>query len=264
MRRMVIAAAIVATLASSGCSGDVSAPNVRPPGEEKSGKIKALETAAGVVQRNTPAEQLKIYLAGLHVMKNSPHHQMDAHHFCRQVNQDLAQCAIFDGNGVEANLIGIEYIISEKLFMSLPGQEKKYWHPHNYEILSGQLVAPWIPDAAELSLMKDKMNSYGKTWHVWNTGHHGVKGDPLPYGPPELAWSFNRDPEALPGLLEQYAKEMKIDLAEKRKQRRDLVQLARPQEGVDALQNAFPRAGHYPPGVIPKGAPDGPAKAKGP
>ena len=44
---------------------------------------------------------------------------------------------------------GVEYIISEKLFETLPSEEKKYWHPHNGEILSGQLVAPGIPKMAE-------------------------------------------------------------------------------------------------------------------
>jgi uncharacterized protein DUF1264 len=48
---------------------------------------------------------------------------------------------LFDGNGRDANLIGIEYIISGRLFGTLPESEKPYWHPHNYEILSGQLAA---------------------------------------------------------------------------------------------------------------------------
>uniref|UniRef100_C6E7D0 DUF1264 domain-containing protein n=1 Tax=Geobacter sp. (strain M21) TaxID=443144 RepID=C6E7D0_GEOSM len=242
--------ALAMVLVSLGC-GKSEPPGIRPAGEQKSGKTAALESAAGVIQRNTPAEQLKIYLSGLHVMKNNPHHQMDAHHFCRQVNQDLAQCAIFDGNGANAHLVGIEYIVSEKLFNTLPAQEKNYWHPHNYEILSGQLIAPWVPDAAELELMKDKMNSYGKTWHIWNTGMHDGKGDPLPMGAPELAWSFNRDGEAQPGLLEERDKKQNLDSAAKRKQRSELVKLALPQQGVDAMQKDFPKAGPYPPGVAP-------------
>jgi len=254
MRTAIRAAAILVMIFSSGC-GKTSPPEVKPAGQEKSGKTAALETAAGVIQRNTPAEQLKIYLSGLHVMKNNPHNQMDAHHFCRQVNQDMAQCAIFDGNGADANLIGIEYIVSEKLFNSLPVPEKKYWHPHNYEILSGQLVAPWIPDTAELELMKDKMNSYGKTWHIWNTGRHGQKGDQVPLGAPELAWSFNRDGEALPGLLEARDKKQDIDSLAKRKRRSDLAAIAHPQQGVDAMSQFFPLAGSYPPGVSPSPAP---------
>lgn len=49
---------------------------------------------------------------------------MEAHHFCRQVNQDFAQCILFDGNSENANLNGIEYIVSEKLFETLSTEER--------------------------------------------------------------------------------------------------------------------------------------------
>ena len=91
--------------------------------------------------------------------------------YCHQVNEDFAQCVLFDGNTSNANLVGIEYIISEDIFESLPDNENNIWHPHNFEILSGQLIAPNIPDMAEKRTMRSKMDSYGKTWHVWNSAH---------------------------------------------------------------------------------------------
>jgi hypothetical protein len=36
---------------------------------------------------------------------------MEAHHYCKVVNDDLLQCLIFDGNSSNANLIGTEHII---------------------------------------------------------------------------------------------------------------------------------------------------------
>src|SRR5690606_11483694 len=137
-------------------------------------------------------------------------HQMEAHHFCNQVNEDFAQGVLFDGNTREANLNGIEYSISERLFEALPQDERQYWHPHNYEILSGQLVAPGIPDVAEKELMKGKVNSYGKTFHLWSTD----RGDKLPLGEPILAWSFNRDGEAKRGLVEDRDTGLGINSAE--------------------------------------------------
>jgi hypothetical protein len=145
---------------------------------------------------------------------------------------------------------GIEYIISEKLFDSLPAGEKKYWHPHNGEILSGQLVAPGIPKVAEKSLMKSKMNSYGKTWHFWNTGHEGQPPDKLPFGQPMLAWSFNRDGEAMPGLVEKRDEKMGFDSAQTRKDRADLQPMAKPQSGVDDLKGKFGRPTQDIPGVV--------------
>jgi hypothetical protein len=234
---------------------DEPKPRVAPVGEEKSANTKLLEMGAKVLQTNAPLKDMDIYLVGFHPMKDDPAHQMEAHHFCRQVNKDFAQCALFDSNTKEANLNGIEYIISEKVFTSLPQEEQHYWHPHNYEILSGQLVAPGIPEVAEKALMKKKMNSYGKTWHVWNTGSMGAGADKLPLGQPKLAWSFNHDGEAKPGLVEQRDEKMDMHTSELRKDRQDLATLAQPQAGVDALKKQFPGPTQTIAGVRDKDAP---------
>lgn len=213
--------------------------SLQPQGQEKTTKTQILETGAAILQPNSPLKSLDIYLNGFHVSKEDPNHQMEAHHFCHQVNEDFAQCALFDGNTRQASLIGIEYIISETLFESLPEQEKKYWHPHNYEILSGYLIAPGIPAMAEKELMKGKMNSYGKTWHVWNSAPFGKTGDKIPFGQASLEWSFNHDGEALPGLIEQRDKQLNIVTSKQRHKRTGLSSLAKPQTGVEALKGSF-------------------------
>ncbi|HET9864558.1 MAG TPA: OBAP family protein [Steroidobacteraceae bacterium] len=204
-------------------------PEVAPPGDKTSAKLQALSAGAKVLQSQSPPAQLDAYLVGLHPMKDHPDMQVEAHHYCRQVNADFAQCALFDGNTADANLNGIEYIISARLYAQLPEGEKRYWHPHNYEILSGQLVGPGLPDAAEKAFLATKMNSYGKTWHVWNTGHFGKNdADRLPVGDPELAWSFTRDGEALPGLVQRMEQRVGVDVGKKRKERRDLTAEVKP------------------------------------
>ena len=45
-------------------------------------------------------------------------------------NEDVRQCVIYDSPNSNARLIGIEYIISAKLFEQLPAEEKQYWHSH--------------------------------------------------------------------------------------------------------------------------------------
>lgn len=229
---------------------ETSRPGTVPAGEAKSGTTRALEAGAKLLQSNAPLSRFDIYLNGFHPMKDQPQIQLEAHHYCHQVNEDFAQCALFDGNTRTANLNGVEYIISEKLFNSLSPDEKKFWHPHNGEILSGQLIAPAIPQVAEHALMQKKMNSYGKTWHFWNTGHQGRPGDTIPLGAPMLAWSFNRDGEAMPGLVESRDKRLDIDSAQRRKRRADLVRLARPQSGVDDLKGQFGRPTQDIPGVV--------------
>lgn len=213
-----------------------------PQDAERSPKAAVLEAGAELLQGQAPPGQLSIHLVGFHPLKDEPRHQMEAHHYCHQATEELAQCVLFDGSGEDARLSGIEYIISERLFETLPDEEKRYWHPHNYEILSGQLVAPGIPGPVEHELMEQKVNGYGKTWHVWSTGVHGQDPDPLPFGEARLAWSFNRDGEARPELVAERDRELGIDTAKKREERQDLVRLAKPQCGVDALDGTLPGA----------------------
>jgi hypothetical protein len=92
--------------------------------------------------------------------------------------------------------------------------------------------------------MKGKMNSYGKTWHVWMTDDNGRPVDKLPMGEPHLAWSFNRDGETLPGLIERRDKKMDTNTTQVRQDRQDLLPLARPQSGVDDLNGKFPGPTH--------------------
>lgn len=233
---------------------EATPPKASPPGASKSAKTQILEAGAKVLQSNAPIEGFDIYMVGFHPMKDHPEHQLEAHHYCHQMNEDMAQCVLFDANTKGANMHGVEYIISESLFESLPEDEKQYWHPHNAEILSGQLIAPGIPDAAEKSLMKSKMNSYGKTWHFWNTGQEGLPADKLPMGKPMLAWSFNRDGEIKPGLVEGRDKRMNLNTAQKRKERAELKALAKPQAGVDDLKGKFGRQAKDIPGVVDKKA----------
>jgi hypothetical protein len=244
--------ALAASTATLAFAQEKVQPKTSPTGESKSAKTKMLEAGSKALQSNAPMEGFDIYLVGFHPMKDHPEQQMEAHHYCHQVNEDMAQCVLFDSNTKGANMTGVEYIISEKLFDGLSEEEKRYWHPHNAEILSGQLAAPGIPQAAEKSLMKSKMNSYGKTWHFWNTGQEGQLADKLPMGKPMLAWSFNRDGEANAGLVERRDKKMDVDTAQKRKDRDDLKALAKPQTGVDELKGKFGRQTTDIPGVIDK------------
>jgi hypothetical protein len=246
-------ALVLGGLALAACTGaGATDPAVEVPGRPESTRTSVLEMGATAMQRDAPTDALDIYLVGFHPMKDDPEHQFEAHHFCQQVNEDFAQCALYDGNTAEANLNGIEYIISERLFEDLPEEEKSYWHPHNGEILSGQLVAPGLPEMADKELMRSKMNSYGKTWHTWNTGHGHEGGDAMPLGEPALAWSFNRFGEAAPGLVESRDERMGISTEDRRRHRQDLVDMAHPQEGVDALHGQFQRPTEPIPGVVDK------------
>ena len=211
-------------------------PDIKPEGSPKQMSTMMLEMGSKILQRNDPLSGHHMYLVGFHPMKETPCHQMEAHHFCKQVNEDFAECLIFDSSTSNANLTGIEYIISEKLFTQLPQEERGYWHPHNFEILSGQLVAPGLPKIAEKMLLKQKMNSYGKTFHTWRARCWEDEKpflDTLPLGPAILAWSFNHDGEVKPEMVKSRDQNLDVDTEKNKQDRRDLAKYAHPQEGSD-------------------------------
>jgi hypothetical protein len=249
------AVAMVVALTAMACRGGETPPQggATAPGSERTTKTGALETGAAMIQDKAPVDKIAMYLDGFHVAKHDPAMQMAARHYCNQVNEDFAQCVLFDANTADARMNGIEYIISEKLYGTLPADEKAYWHPHNYEILSGTLRMPGLPDAAEQEALKTKVNSYGKTWHTWMAGMHGRPPDPLPYGPAILQWSFNRDGEADPAMIAARDQAIGLNTSEARARRQEFVELARPQGGVDAMAGQFPNAQQPPPGVSDNG-----------
>ena len=242
--RIIRARPAAAFLAALACGGGNTPPQggEPAPGSERTGTTAALETSANLLQSKAPLDEISMYLSGFHAAKDDPQMQMESHHYCDQITEEFAQCVLYDGNTADARMHGLEYIISERLYATLPAEEKAYWHPHNYEILSGTLRLPGVPDAAEKAAMRQKMNSYGKTWHVWMTGMHGKSPDALPVGPPHLAWSFNRDGEARQEMIQARDSRQGLNSTEAREQRADLASLARAQGGVDAMAQAFPGA----------------------
>jgi hypothetical protein len=254
MFRPIFAASLLLTITAA-CSREDTPPSnaEAPPGAKKEMDTKVLEKSAEALQDLSAIRSIDHYLDGFHVMKDDPSLHMEAHHYCKGMNEEFTQCVIFDGNTADSNIIGVEYIISEGLFESLPDDEKKNWHPHNYEILSGQLIMPGVPAVAEKAALGKKMNSYGKTWHIWDTGHVGhPAAHKLPIGKPLLAWSYNRDGEMPANLVAARDQRMNVSTSEKRKDRAELASKAKPQMGVDDLKAKLSGSAAPPPGVVPK------------
>lgn len=225
-------------LIALGCGRQDSPPQGGPAGHAKDEGTRLLETSAKTVQSFEPVRAVDTYVDVFHALKDEPAQARESHLFCRGRNEEFTQCAIFDANTANANLIGVEYIISERLYGSLPPEEKALWHPHNYEVMSGQMVVPGLPDVAEHAFLEKKLNSYGKTWHTWDTSTPEKKT--LPIGPAMLAWSFNADGELPDALIEQRDKRMNIDSQQKKEARKDMLGAVHPQHGVSTLADAFP------------------------
>jgi hypothetical protein len=87
---------------------------------------------------------MSTYLNGLHMYADDMARQVEASHFCIRLRHDLHQCVIFDRNAPDARLIGIEYIISNERFRSLPEDEKGY----GTATIARSNPAAWSPRAS--------------------------------------------------------------------------------------------------------------------
>lgn len=213
------------------CGGANTPPHTPLPGNQTSAKMQTLETGAQVMQSRPPVEAISAYLDGFHFYNGDKNGQMEAHHYVTVLNDDVMQAVIYDSNTKDARLMGVEYIISERLFKTLPPEEKKLWHSHQYEVKSGSLIAPGLPAVAEKALMSKIVNTYGKTWHTWHTDRNKT----LPLGIPALMMGFTGEGQLDPALLKDRDRRFKTDTQAIKSQRQDIV--ARPvAAGADAWQ----------------------------
>ena len=144
-----------------------------------------------------PITDIHAHVCGIHFYNGDMSRQVIAEHYCAHLSNEVLECVIYDSDKPGARLIGIEYIVSAKIFESLPAEEKKLWHSHNYEVKSGVLTAPGMADAAEKDLMKVLIGTYGKTWHTWQVD----RGDKLPLGIPQLMMGFTTDGQAKANIV---------------------------------------------------------------
>ncbi|MFO0974505.1 MAG: OBAP family protein [Phycisphaerae bacterium] len=192
-------------------------------------------------------EKIHLYLCAFHIAKENPKFQIEAHHYCSPAGKDVHQCVVFDGNGADAKLLGVEYIITDAAYRSLPDAEKKYWHPHAYEILSGQLVAPNMPKEGD-DMFPGLIRTWGKTWHTWRD-----PATPYPVGEPLLMWSANGDGQIDDKLVAKRDAKFGIETKQIRERRKTMnmaVPSLPPPKSMDELGRQFTASGKDEPTML--------------
>jgi len=143
----------------------------------------------------SPLSGAHAHFCGIHMAKKDPKFQLVTQHYCTAHTEhgtdDMFQCILFDKTGPNAKLLGVEYLVSDAVYRKLPPEEKKYWHPHTYEVLGGGLIAPGMKPDDEMKFMKMILTTWGKAWHTWPDPSTAV-----PIGEPLLIWSLMGDGQA--------------------------------------------------------------------
>lgn len=163
-------------------------------GHPESVTNKTLEAGAGAVQNFAPVQRICAHLNAFHAYAQNPKRDaVETNHYCAHLNDDVRQCILYDSPTQPARIIGIEYMITPKLYNTLDTDEQRLWHSHVFEVKSGMLIMPKpvaIPEAvwelAENREMEEVVHLYGKVYHLWQTD----RGDKLPLGPPQLMTSY--------------------------------------------------------------------------
>ncbi|RDL39566.1 uncharacterized protein BP5553_03906 [Venustampulla echinocandica] len=185
------------------------------PGPEPTAKDKVLETGAAATQSFGPIKAICAHLNAFHLYASDMSRPVEANHYCTHLSADVRQCLIYNAPSNPARLIGVEYMITQRLYDALDEEEKKLWHDHHYEVSSGMLIMPNsnVPEAlwekAETAEMKEVKGLWGKTYHFWQVD----RGDTLPLGKPELMMSATKDGQ-LTVAVDQPAKRRAPALAE--------------------------------------------------
>jgi len=218
MKALIIIFTAISVATVTSCGGNNTNSNVKEPGRPKDVKSRTLEAGADLIQSKSPLKKFNTYLDGFHFYNGNIKAQMEAHHYVSQLNEDVHQAIIFDGNGDNAKIMGIEYIISERLFKTLPIEEKKLWHSHHYEVKSGELIAPGLPEVAEQELMEKLVSTYGKTIHTWHTDQNRA----LPMGAPMLMMGFTKDGQLQPDLITARDKRFNTSMNKEKENRKDI------------------------------------------
>lgn len=169
-------------------------------------------------KRMAPLGNPHLHFCGIHYAKKAPRIQFVTQHYCGMVGEGMHQCLLYDSAGKNARLLGVEYIISDEIFRKLPDVEKRYWHPHTYEVVSGGLIAPAMNPDDEMEFMKGLLLTWGKNWHTWPD-----PTTPVPMGEPMLMWSLTGDGQDTPKVIAARDKEFNVKTADIRKKRIEAI-----------------------------------------
>jgi Protein of unknown function (DUF1264) len=85
-------------------------------GAPLSTKSHVLETGAKATQNFAPLSSVCAWLNAFHVYASDTSRHVEANHYCTHLNEDVRQCLIYDRPEKGARLIGVEYMISKKLY----------------------------------------------------------------------------------------------------------------------------------------------------
>lgn len=162
----------------------------------------------------SPINDYQMHICAFHIAKDDPKVVIETQHYCSPLHDNLFQCLLYETTTQKPKLLGVEYVISDELYQKLPVEEKKLWHPHDFEVREGLLALIGSTKEEDESAMKLLVKTWGKTWHTWPD----PKTD-IPMGVPRLMWSAVKKGEIPMELIQKRDAFWKISTSLLKKER---------------------------------------------
>ncbi|MCL7044925.1 hypothetical protein MKW94_015157 [Papaver nudicaule] len=177
------------------------------PGKPMSVGQHMLDKGAAMLQSLKPIKMMQQHVCTFALYSHDMSRQIETHHFVTRINQEFLQCAVYDSDSPSARLIGVEYIVSDGVFETLPAEEQKL-----------------VPEMVQTAELGNLTKTYGKFWCTWQTD----RGDVLPLGAPSLMMSPQGVPTGMvkPDLLQKRDEKYNISSEDLKKLR---VEIAEPE-----------------------------------
>lgn len=165
-------------------------------------------------QRIPAMEQIRLYVDGFH-LKGPDGRPLEARQYLSQIGEGIWHGVLVDRHDAQGRIVGVEYLISEERYRSLPEEEKRLWHSHAHAVTSGQWVMPGAHPDVERTVMRDLVKTYGKAWLCWGEGD-------VPTGEPLRLDSPTRDGQVPPEILKARDAKVGVSAEERRRARATL------------------------------------------
>ena len=133
-----------------------------------------------------PTQGYNAHAIGMKHIYGSP--DLEAHFYCKMNEKIMTTCQIYDSGSPNASLVGVEYIISQEDFNSLPNEEKPNWYVINQSLAErANLRIPELSPEESNEALSGFLGTYGKLILTWNPQN------PLPSTLPQLIDLHNRE-----------------------------------------------------------------------
>ena len=90
------------------------------------------------------------------------------HHWCKPFSDGSIECQLYDGDGKDARLVGVETIVTPATYAGFSADEKALWHYHKVEIPKLHATMPGLSKADADKLVASLLETYGKVWILWD------------------------------------------------------------------------------------------------